>query len=296
MQRIVPSLWFDHVAAEAAEFYTTVFSYSRVTHTQHYPLDGLPDWQAEYAGQVLTVEFEIGAYRLVAINAGAEFRINPSVSFLLNFDPAVNAAAREHLNELWGRLSEGGRELMPLAEYPFSRHYGWLVDRYGVSWQLALSDPGAEPRPFVVPSLLFGDVAQNRAGEAIDFYTSLFEGRTGTLAPYPEATGPARAGSLQFGEFEVLGQWFAAMDSGVEQDFTFNPGVSLILECADQAELDRYWEQLSAVREAEQCGWCVDRFGLSWQVVPAHLAELLAAPGAYARLLEMKKIDIAALG
>ena len=86
------------------------------------------------------------------------------------------------------------------------------------------------------------------------------------------------------------------MDSGVEQDFTFNPGVSLILECADQAELDRYWEQLSAVREAEQCGWCVDRFGLSWQVVPAHLAELLAAPGAYARLLEMKKIDIAALG
>lgn len=296
MQRIVPSLWFDHAAAEAAEFYTAVFPYSRVTQTRHYPDEGLPDWQAEYAGQVLTVEFELGAYRFVAINAGPEFAINPSISFMLNFDPSVHPQAREHLDQLWAALAEGGRELMPLDEYGFSPRYGWVVDRYGVSWQLILTDPAGEPRPFIVPSLMFGDGVQNRAGEAIEFYSSVFEGRAGNQAPYPEATGPAQAGSLQFGEFEVLGQWFVAMDSGVEQDFTFSPGVSLIVECADQAELDRYWQLLSAVPEAEQCGWCVDRFGVSWQVVPANLPELVAAPDGYARLLGMKKIEIAAFG
>lgn len=183
---------------------------------------------------------------------------------------------------------------MPLGEYPFSQRYGWVSDRYGVSWQFILTNPEGEPRPFIIPSLMFGNRAQNRAKEAIDFYTSVFGGRVGDLAPYPEQTGPATAGSLMFGEFELSGQWFAAMDSGVEQDFTFDPGVSLMLECADQAELDRYWEQLSVDPEAEVCGWCVDKFGLSWQVVPVNLGELMTRPNAYAKLMGMGKIEIAA--
>lgn len=294
MQRIVPNIWFDHTAAEAAEFYTAVFRDARVTGAQYYPSEGLPDFQAEMAGQVLTVEFEIGGYRFVAINAGPEFQVNPSVSFMLNFDPSVDPQAREHLDELWAALSEGGQELMPLGEYPFSPRYGWVADRYGVTWQLILTDPKGEPRPFIVPNLLFGGAAQNRAREAVEFYTSVFGGRVGIIAPYAEQAGPATPGSVMFADFELLGQWFAAMDSGGEQDFTFNPGVSLMLECADQTELDRYWEQLSAVPEAEVCGWCADKFGLSWQVVPANLGELMAKPDAYAKLMQMSKIEIAA--
>ena len=156
MQRIVPNIWFDHTAAEAAAFYTSVFPGGKVIDTVHYPTEGLPDFQAEFAGDVLTVEFELGGCRFIGINAGPEFRPNPSVSFFVNFDPSVDPDARAHLDELWAALSDGGKALMPLQEYPFSPHYGWIEDRYGVSWQLMLTNPAGEPRPFIIPSIMFG--------------------------------------------------------------------------------------------------------------------------------------------
>lgn len=295
MQKIVPSLWFDHVAAAAATFYAEAIPGTTVTDTQYYPLEGLLDFQQEFAGKELTVEFEVQGYRFVAINAGPEFRVNPSVSFMLNFDPSRDERAREHLDEVWAALSDGGTELMPLGEYEFSPHYGWIQDRYGVSWQLILTDPAGEPRPFVIPNLLFGGPAQNRAGEAMEYYASVFAGSAaGDVWRYPDAVGPAPAGSIMFGELNLFGQWFALMDSAVEQDFTFNSGVSLMLQCEDQEQLDRYWHELSAVPEAEQCGWLVDRLGLSWQVVPANMRELMQAPGSFEKLLAMKKIEISA--
>ena len=118
----------------------------------------------------------------------------------------------------------------------------------------------------------------------------------GTIARYPEDTEAASAGSVMYGDFEILDQWFAAMDSGaVTHGFTFNFGVSLMVECADQAELDTYWSQLSSIPDAEQCGWCADKFGVSWQLVPAKLADLMSKPGSYDKLVSMKKIEVAAL-
>ncbi len=292
MQRIVPNVWFDHDAAEAAEFYAAIFPDGRVLDTQYYPNEGLLDFQAEMADKVLSARLELAGYQLTAINAGAEFPVNPSVSFLVNFDPSVDPQARGHLDDMWAALSDGGRALMPLQVYPFSPRYGWVQDRFGVSWQLMLTNPEGEPRPFIIPSLMFGHTVQGRAEEAIEFYTTLLAGRTGTVARYPREAGPV-AGEVMFADFQMLDQWFAAMDAA-DQDFTFSPGVSLMLLCADQAELDRYWERLSAVPEAEQCGWCADKFGLSWQVVPGNMDELMTRPGAYASLMEMKKIEIAA--
>lgn len=294
MQRIVPNIWFDHTAAEAAEFYTSAFPDGRVVDTVRYPTEGLLDFQKEFAGQALTVEFELAGYRFIGINAGAEFRPNPSVSFFVNFDPSVDPRAREHLDELWERLSEGGQALMPLQEYPFSAHYGWMQDRYGVSWQLMLTSPDGDPRPFIIPSIMFGHTVQGRAQEAMDFYTSVFDGRVGTVATYPEGAGPV-AGQIMFADFQLLDQWFATMDSA-GHGFTFDCGVSLMVYCRGQEELDRYWSQLSSVPEAEQCGWCADRFGLSWQLIPENLGELMAKPGAYEKLMRMKKIEIAAFG
>lgn len=294
MQKIVPNLWFDHTAEEAAQFYTSVFPNSRIVDVQRYPEDGLPDFQKEFAGQPVTVEFDLGGYRMVGINAGPEFRPNPSVSFFVNFDPSVDDHAREHLDELWAALTAEGSVLLPLQEYPYSQRYGWVEDKWGVSWQLMLTNPDGEPRPFIIPSLMFGSTVQGRAKEAVDYYLALFDGRPGTIAAYPAESGPM-SGQIMFADFQLLGQWLAVMDAA-DQDFTFTPGVSLLVYCHGQDELDRWWAELSAVPEAEQCGWCQDKFGLSWQLVPDNLDELMAGPDAYAKLMSMGKIEISAFG
>ena len=295
-QKIVPNIWFNGNATEAAEFYVTVFPNSKIVTTEYYPNsaeEGLADFQLNMAGKPLSVEFELGGYHMVGINADASFRPNPALSFMLNFDPSRSDDARQKLDELWAKLAEGGTVLMPLGEYPFSKWYGWIEDKYGVSWQLILTNPDGEPRPFLIPSLLFGAGVQNRAAEAVDYYTSVFQdsGR-GLTVPYGQSTGPATAESLMFSDFTLDGEWLTAMDSGVTQTETFSEGVSLAVMCKDQAEIDNLWSKLSAVPEAEQCGWCKDKFGVSWQIVPENIEELMKRPGAYAKLMQMHKLVI----
>lgn len=296
-QKIIPNLWFNQNADEAGAFYTDVFLGATATVGARYP-DNVPDWQADFAGKTLTVDVVIDGYLLTLVNAGDEFRPNGSVSFMLNFDPlrfnGDRVAAKARLDETWAKLSDGGSVLMELGEYPFSPYYGWVQDRYGVNWQLLLTNPEGDPRPFLIPQLMFAGPVQNKAREAATFYASLFpDAEVGFIAEYPEKTGPADAGSVMFGEFRLAGQWFAMMDSAVEQDFTFTCGVSLEVRCADQEELDRYWNALTAVPEAEVCGWLADKYGLSWQIVPENMGELMERPGAYEKMMEMKKLIIA---
>jgi predicted 3-demethylubiquinone-9 3-methyltransferase (glyoxalase superfamily) len=187
--------------------------------------------------------------------------------------------AREQLDALWAKLSEGGSALMPLQEYPFSKRYGWIQDKYGVSWQLILTNPEGEPRPFVIPSLMFTGDNTGKAGEAIDFYVSTFKNsKRGMTAPYPAGASPEPAAKLMFADFMLEGQWFAAMDSGHMHKFGFNEAVSLLVKCETQDEIDDLWAKLSAVPEAEQCGWCKDKFGVSWQVSPARMDEMTKGP------------------
>lgn len=294
MQKIVPHLWFDTQAKEAAEFYCQIFPDSKITSST--VLTGTPDGDTEF------VAFNLSGHDFMTISAGPHFTINPSISFILNFDPSRDEQAEEHLNELWNKLIDGGSALMPIGEYPFSKRYGWVQDRYGVSWQLMLTDPTGEPRPFIIPSLMFAGDMTNKAEEAINFYLSVFrETKLGTIARYPEDTGPAKQGSLMFGDFMLEGQWFAAMDSGVEQPFGFNEAISLLVNCDTQEEIDYYWEKLSAVPEAEQCGWLKDEYGVSWQISPRIMNDMLSNGTAeqVARVtqafLPMKKMDIAAL-
>jgi predicted 3-demethylubiquinone-9 3-methyltransferase (glyoxalase superfamily) len=296
-QKITPNLWFDGNAKEAVDFYVSAFPDSKVVSTIYYPksaAEGLADFQLNMAGKELTLDFELGKQRFTAINAGPEFTFNQSISFLVNFDPSRDDPARDHLDELWGKLIDGGTALMPLDAYPFSKRYGWVKDRYGLTWQLILTNPEGEPRPFIIPSLMFAGKNTNHAEEAITFYTSVFkDAKQGALARYTEDTGPAKAGSLMFADFMLAGQWFAAMDSGVQMDVAFNEAVSFAVFCKDQAEIDYFWEKLSSVPESEQCGWCKDKYGLSWQIVPQNMEELMKKPSAFAHLMEMKKIVIA---
>jgi predicted 3-demethylubiquinone-9 3-methyltransferase (glyoxalase superfamily) len=294
MQKIVPHLWFDTQAQEAAEFYVSAFPDSKITN-----VTTLPDTPS---GDASTVSFELAGYAFMAISAGPYFTLNPSISFTLNFDPSKDPEAAANLDALWEKLSEGGEALMPLQEYPFSKRYGWIQDHFGVTWQLILTNPEGEERPFIIPSLMFTGDVTGEAEEAGDLYISVFkDAKRGTLARYPEGAAPDAESSVMFSDFMLEGQWFTAMDSGRMHDFGFNEGISLMVRCDSQEEIDYYWERLSAVPEAEQCGWLKDRFGVSWQVVPARMDEMMGkgSPEQIAAVteafLQMKKFDIATL-
>ncbi|HLC76565.1 MAG TPA: VOC family protein, partial [Candidatus Peribacterales bacterium] len=225
-----------------------------------------------------------------------------SISFMLNFDPSKDANARKNLDALWEKLADGGTPLMPLDTYPFSEHYGWIRDKYGISWQLILTKPEGEPRPFIVPSLMFTGDLTGKADEAIDFYVSTFkDSKRGMSALYPPGAAPEKDAKLMFAEFMLEGQWFTAMDSGHMHKFGFSEAISLIVRCKDQREIDDYWKKLSAVPKSEQCGWLKDKYGVSWQIVPTVMDEMMQTKdeAALARVteafLKMKKFDIAAL-
>jgi predicted 3-demethylubiquinone-9 3-methyltransferase (glyoxalase superfamily) len=169
MRKITPHLWFDKEAVEAAGFYTSVFDDSKVTNVT--TIHGVPS----PTGDSDIVSFELWGQPFMAISAGPDFKFNPSVSFMVNFDPSREPDARGKLDAAWAKLSEGGSVLMPLREYPFSKRYGWLQDRYGLSWQLILTDPAGEPRPEILPSLMFVGAVCGKAEEALHFYLAVFK-------------------------------------------------------------------------------------------------------------------------
>ncbi|EAR25763.1 hypothetical protein A20C1_07783 [marine actinobacterium PHSC20C1] len=293
MSTITPCLWFNGDAEDAADFYTSAFADSAVLETSRYPTDGLADFQQDMADKILTIGLELAGQRFLAINAGKRFAFNESTSFMVNFDPSIDPDARANLDALWNDLIDGGSALMPIDTYDFSPRYGWLRDRFGVNWQLILTDPDGEPRPKIIPALLFGHHVQNRAREAAEYYVSVFEDSLlGTDLRYTEHAGPAKVGSVMFSDFRLRQQWFVAMDAATRQHVTFNESVSFVVACADQSEIDHYWAALSSDPEAEACGWCKDQFGVSWQIVPAHMSELMKRPGAFEKLLQMKKLEI----
>jgi predicted 3-demethylubiquinone-9 3-methyltransferase (glyoxalase superfamily) len=214
---------------------------------------------------------------------------------------SVSCETPEEVDEYWARLSAGGAVLMPLGEYPFSGRYGWTTDRFGLSWQISLAGEWRGERR-ILPMLLFvGDVV-GKAEEAITFYASLFpDSKVGLVVRYGAGEEPDKEGTIKYAGFTLQGEEFAAMDSAYDHQFGFNEAISFMVNCENQDEVDRYWEALSAVPEAEQCGWLKDRFGLSWQVTPVAMNDMLTngTPEQIARVVEtfmpMKKLDLAAL-
>jgi predicted 3-demethylubiquinone-9 3-methyltransferase (glyoxalase superfamily) len=297
MQKITPHLWFDKEAKEAAKFYTSVFPESSINYET--VLKDTP------SGDCDVVSFNVWGQDFMSISAGPLFKFNPSVSFIVNFDPLFfkgsEADARKTLDKVWEKLSNGGEALMPLDKYPFSERYGWIKDKYGVTWQLMLTDPKGDRRPAIIPSIMFIGKNAGRAEEAIKYYLGIFRNsKMGEAHRYGPDQKPDKEGTLMFADFQLEGQWFAAMDSAHEHKFNFNEAISLLINCKDQKEIDHYW-QLSADPKSEQCGWLKDKFGLSWQVNPSVMDRMLLDkdPKKVARVtkafLKMKKFDLAEL-
>lgn len=289
MQKIVPHLWFDTEAREAAEFYVAAFGKdSKITSASE--LHDTP------SGDVDVLSFTLWGYEFQAISAGPYFKFNPSISI------SVQCETEEEIDRIYNALIDGGTALMALEEYPWSKKYAWLNDRYGLSWQLNLPNDQSTITQRINPAIMFvGDQCGN-AEEAMGFYVATFPNSEITaMHRYEAGQPPDKEGTIAHGEFTLSGELFMALDSAREHDFAFNEAVSLIVNCKDQAEVDYYFEKLSAVPESEQCGWLKDKYGVSWQIVPTRLGELMNDPDTekVARVtkafLQMKKLDIAAL-
>lgn len=144
----------------------------------------------------------------------------------------------------------------------------------------------------IVPNLWFN----RNAKEAVDYYLSVFKDSKLIGTTYYPSEGLEDfqkdfAGAVLIIEFEVLGQRFVAINAG--DDFKFSEAVSFVVMCKDQAEIDYYWDKLSAVPESEQCGWCKDKYGLSWQINPENMEELMKKPNSFPIMSKQKKIVIA---
>ena len=262
MQKIIPFLWFENGAEEAVNFYVSLFKNSEIVERAYYDeasaaASGMP------AGSLLTVGYKLMGMEFGALNGGAVFKFSPAVSFF------VNLKSLDELDALWEKLSDGAKVMMPYDKYPFSEKYGWLEDKYGVSWQLGLSqeDEG------ITPSLLFVGKQYGRAVEAINYYTELFENSKIELTvPYEagedEGTSPD---AVKFASFVLQGENFIAMDSGMKHEFEFTGAISLMVNCETQQEVDMLWDKLSDGGQVQQCGWLTDKFGVTWQIVPTVL-------------------------
>jgi predicted 3-demethylubiquinone-9 3-methyltransferase (glyoxalase superfamily) len=284
MQKIIPHLWFDTQAKEAAEFYCSAIPNSKINSDK--TIHNTPSGDSDI------VSFEVAGFSFMAISAGPVFTINPSISF------HIKCTSVEEVDAIWSKLEPGGKVLMELGSYPFSERYGWVQDKYGVSWQVI----HAGDRPFtqkITPVLMFVGERCGKAEEAINFYTSLFKNSSSNiLARYGANQEPDKEGTVMYASFTLEGIEFGAMDSAHKHEFNFNEAVSLIVMCEDQQEIDYFWSKLSAVPESEQCGWLKDKFGVSWQITPTILGELLNSSDqakverVTQAFLQMKKFDI----
>ena len=286
MQKIVPSLWFDQEALEAARFYTSLFEHSQLNWVT--VIKDTPSGDSEQ------LSFTLEGLEFFAISAGPIFTLNPSVSF------SVYCQTIEEVDRLWEALREDGTVLMELGTYPFNERFGWLNDKYGLSWQLMYVTEPTEQK--IYPSLLFVGDQYRKVDEALAFYADVFANTAvGEVYRYGTNEGGEDPEAVMFSSIRLEGTSFLLSESSLEHNFSFNESISFIVYCEDQAEIDYYWEKMSAVPEAEQCGWLKDQFGVSWQITPREMDEMMksddeaAKARAVASFLPMKKLDIQAI-
>jgi len=290
MQKITPYLWFDSQAEEAMHFYTSIFQHSKMAKISYYGEAGA-EVSGKPKGTVLTVTFELEGLEFGALNGGPAFHFSPAVSFF------VNCKTQEEVDELWKKLSAGGKALMKLDRYPFSEKYGWLEDKFGVSWQLNLASRTQK----ITPSFLFVGEQHGKAEEAMQFYTSLFKDSSIIRIERYGAGEGAPEGTVKHAMFSLNGQEFIAMESNGEHPFTFTPATSFLVNCETQEEVDELWNKLAQGGEIEACGWLKDKYGVSWQIVPTVLGEMLSdrdpqrSEKVMKAMLQMKKLDIQTL-
>lgn len=283
---IIPHLWFNDNAIEAVTTYTKLFKDSKINW--QYTLKDTP------SGDCDLLSFYLVGHSMAAIAAGPYFQLNEAISIM------VGVQSNEEIDRLYQTLSQGGHDLIPLQEYPFNPYYVWVADRFGLTWQLLLM-PDQETTYSFEYSLLFAGDNCGRAEEAINYYADVFSTKPNIIVPYPPGQAQDPRAKVAYGSVTLDDTYFTVMDHGYTGDKAFNEAFSFMLYCDSQEELDYYWSKLSAVPDAEQCGWCKDQFGVSWQIIPSWLRSFYGNSSATQieavskAMMPMKKLDDLAL-
>jgi len=273
---LYPCLTIKGKIEEAADYYVRTFGDGKIESVPPY-----------------VIQLELSGQKLMLLNEGPQSTPNPAISLMVIGETA------DETEQYWNNLLEGGQVLMPLDQYDWSPKYGWIQDKYGVSWQLYTGNKQDTPQKFC-PTLMFTGPNVGKVNEAIHFYTKVLQPASiqGVLN-YSEEDGDQRD-LVKHAQFVLKDFVMMAMDSSYPHGFHFNDSISFVVECETQAEIDTYWEQLTANGGKEiACGWLTDRYGVSWQIVPKMWSALMKdqerAPRAMQALMKMKKLIIADL-
>lgn len=272
-EQITPCLWFDGQAKEAATLYCSVFAKAKIV-----------------AQSPIVTAINVSGQNFTLLDGGPMYKPNASISFYYICETA------DELDRIWKAFSKEGTVLMPLDQYPWGEKYGWINDKFGISWQFALgniNDVGQK----ITPCLLFTGRQYGRADEAIKHYSSVFKNVTvDGILRYGKNELPDEEGKIKHAQITLDGEKMMLMESAAPHNFTFTDGVSLTIHCETQEEVDYYWEKLTEGGAESMCGWLKDKFGVSWQIVPTVLNEIMGDPAkagkAAQAFMSMRKLDI----
>jgi len=278
---IFPCLWFNGDGKEAADFYCELFK-GKIT-----------------ADTPVVLNIELFGQKLMFLNAGPQFEKNASISFTLLCD------TEEEVDIYWNELIKNGIILKELDQNPRSKKYGWVQDQFGVAWQLYLGPKiGAQK---IIPTLMFIHQNNGKAKNAMEFYTSIFpNSKIGGILNYGDDVVDKSnevAENVQRADFEIDQYSFFCLDHSHDHQFDFNEGISIVVMTDDQVQTDHLWSSLLANGGRESmCGWLKDQYGVSWQIVPKRLLELMndfdqpqKAQKVVQAMMTMQKIEIADL-
>lgn len=274
---IFPCLWYDGDAKESADFYCKIFN-GKIT-----------------ADTPMVLNIELFGQKLMLLNGGPHFEKNASVSLM------AMCETEDEVQKYWDQLEDGGIVLMALDSYPWSKKYGWIRDKFGVTWQLYLGEKKSEQR--IIPTLMFIHQNNGKAMEAMKLYTEVFpNSKIESVLKYGDGVGDENLEvpeNVQHAHFEINGYSLFCMDNSYDHKFDFNEGISMVIMTENQEETDHLWNSLTADGGRESmCGWLKDKFGMSWQIVPKRLIELMSdsdqlkAQKVVQAMMKMQKIVI----
>jgi len=272
-ENITPCLWYNGQAQEAAALYCSVFTDAKIT-----------------AQSPIVTAINVSGHSITLLDGGPMYKPNPSISFFYICEK------EDELNKIWNAFSKEGTVLMSLDKYPWSEKYGWVNDKFGISWQIALgkiSDVGQK----ITPCLMFTGKQYGRADEAIAHYSSIFKNvKVDGILRYGANELPDQEGKVKHAQFALNDQKFMIMESAAPHNFTFTEGISLTIHCETQKEIDYYWEKLTESGAESMCGWLKDKFGVSWQIIPTVLNKIMSDPAkagkAAQAFMSMRKLNI----